>query len=236
MNNHSLVVALRLADSFLPVGTYTSSYAIEQYVNEGKIDSASELGDLIRGYLHSSSGPTDTVALANAHRAVENHDLKELLRIDELLHTATLPTEFRQSSQKAGNQLLKLMIETHASLFETQAGQTALSYIDKATKNETPGQYPVALGIITQLAGCSALDAALIHGYSFVTELLGAAQRLGAFGHTAIQRELTNLLPQIVSIATTYIDTPISALSSFAPMSEIMGMSHERASQRLFMS
>ncbi len=237
MSNQSFVMALRLADSFLPVGTYTSSYGIEQYVNESRITTAAELGKLVDAYLRQFIGPTDTVALANAYRALEHRNIERLQQIDTHLHTATLPAEFRESGQKAGNQLLELMLETHEELFEaTDTGGTALSYTELVAAGKTPGQYPVAIGVITQLSGCTPVEAALLHAYSFVTELLGAAQRLGAFGHTAIQSQLTSLLSTIVSVSTEYIETPLSSLSSFAPMAEIQGMSHERANRRLFMS
>jgi len=76
----------------------------------------------------------------------------------------------------------------------------------------------------------------LLDAYAFSTELLGAAQRLGAFGHTAIQAQLAELLPVIEAVCAEYADAELAALSSFGPLAEIMGMSHERADRRLFMS
>lgn len=236
MSDRSFLTALRLADSFLPVGTYTSSYGIEQYVNEGRVETAEELGDLVGAYLERMVGPADLVALGNAHAATAANDLDRLRAVDERLHAATLPAEFRESAQKAGNQLLDLLLET-SELFEGEGGtEAAIAYAESVTEGETPGQYPVVLGIVTQLAGITRREACLLNAYAFCTELLGAAQRLGAFGHTAIQAQLSALVPVIERVTAQYADADLAALSSFAPLAEVMGMSHERADRRLFMS
>jgi len=236
MDSSSFLMGLRLADSFLPVGTYTSSYGVEQYVNEGKIETAAELGELVSAYLERFVGPADLVALGNAHAAVAADDDDRLLAADERLHAATLPAEFRESSQKAGTQLLDLLAGTSKELFDGAGTETAAAYLAAVEAGEAPGHYAVALGVVTQLSGIGRREAALLNCYAFVTELLGAAQRLGSFGHTAIQAELAGLLPVIETVCEAYATAPLAELSSFAPLAEIMGMSHERAQRRLFMS
>jgi len=243
----SVLTAMRLADSFLPVGTYTASYGIEQYVNEGRIETAEALGDLIEGYLRRIVGPADTIALANAHAAAAAGDFAGVVAADERLHAATLPAEFRTSATKGGHKLLELLSDTDPGLFEegSDGGEIGSSnasdgilaaYADAVAAEETPGSYPVALGVVTQAAGIDRRTACLVGAYGFVTELLGAAQRLGRFGHTDIQAQLTRLLSVVESVCKQYADAPLADLTSFAPLAEIMGMAHERADRRLFMS
>ncbi len=246
----SVLTAMRLADSFLPVGTYTASYGIEQYVNEGRIETAGELGALIEGYLRRIVGPADTVALANAHRAAAAGDLAGVTEADERLHAATLPAEFRTSATKGGHKLLELLRDTDPGLFEAgsdggngsehanpdRSDGILAAYADAVAADETPGSYPVALGVVTQAAGIDRRTACLVGAYGFLTELLGAAQRLGRFGHTDIQAQLTRLLSVVESIAERYADSDLAELTSFGPLAEIMGMDHERADRRLFMS
>lgn len=235
MDNRAFLLGLRLGDSFLPVGTYTASYGIEQYVNEGKIETAQELGDLVGAYLERFVGPTDLVAVGNAHTATATDDLDRLLAVAERFHAATLPAEFRKSSGKAGRQLLELLSAT-GGVFDSDGSTIPAAYMTAVERTETPCHYPVVLGIVTQQAGIGQTEACLLTAYSFVTELLGAAQRLGRFGHTAIQAELTRLLDLVETVCEEYADAPLARLSSFAPYAEIMGMSHERAQRRLFMS
>lgn len=238
MTDQSLLMSLRLADSFLPVGTYTSSYGIEQYVNEGRIETAEELGDLIGAYLERIVGPADLVALGNAHAAAASGDHERLCAIDERLQAATLPAEFRESSSKAGSQLLDLLLETDDRLLDggDETAIAALDYAESVADGETSGLYPVVLGVVTQRSGITRRDACLLNAYAFCTELLGAAQRLGAFGHTAIQAQLSRLLGVIETVCSEFADAELATLSSFGPLAEIMGMNHERADRRLFMS
>lgn len=237
MSGLSFLTSLRLSDSFLPVGTYTSSYGVEQYVNDGRIETAEDLGDLVAAYLERIVGPADIVALGNAHEATSSGDLSRLLAVDERLHAATLPAEFRESSTKAGTQLLELLGETGTDVFDgVELTETAAAYAEAVEDGETPGHYAVALGVVTQCAGIERREACLINAYSVTTELLGAAQRLGCFGHTAIQAQLSRLLGVMEEICTEYAGQPLAELSSFGPLAEIMGMSHERADRRLFMS
>jgi len=232
----AFLTALRLSDSMLPVGTYTASYGIEQYLNEGRIETTADLADLVAGYLRGIVGPAETVALGWAHRSAAAEDLDGVLAADQRLAAATLPAEFRESSTKAGGKLLDLLSDADGP-FEGAAGDELVDeYAAAVEAGETAGHYPVVLGLLCQRAGIGRREAALVGAYSTVTGRLGAAQRLGRFGHTEIQSELAALFPTIESVCDRYHDADLAAMCSFAPLADVMGMRHERADRRLFMS
>ncbi|WP_137290014.1 urease accessory protein UreF [Natronorubrum halophilum] len=242
----SFLTALRLSDSFLPVGGYTASYGVEQYINEDRIEDGDDLQALLEGYLRRVVGPCETVAVANAHAASGAGDLEALLAVDERLHAVTMPREFRESSTKAGAKLCELLAETD----DRSAGACATgsrdnggdsddlesAFAETIATDETPGHYPVVFGVVAETRGLSRLEACLAHAYAFVTGLLGAAQRLGRFGHTEIQSVLESLRPVIAAVCERRVGDDVTAMVSFAPLAEIMGMRHERADRRLFMS
>ncbi|MES3517545.1 MAG: urease accessory UreF family protein, partial [Natronomonas sp.] len=185
-----------------------------------------------------------------------------VLAADERLHAATLPAEFRESSTKAGTGLLELLSDTDAGfgLPTTDGGAAgvgvpdAYSAADTADdgittddgitadygavveSGETPGHHAVALGVVCQASGIDREAACQVLAYTVVTDLLGAAQRLGRFGHTEIQTILSEQLPVIDELSTEYADADLAALGSFAPLADVMGMAHERADRRLFVS
>ncbi|WP_226042083.1 urease accessory UreF family protein [Natrinema sp. DC36] len=251
----SFLTALRLSDSFLPVGGYTTSYGLEQYINEDRVETGDDLRELLAAYLRRVVGPCETVALANAHAACADADLERLLAVDERLHAVTLPREFRESSTKAGAKLSELFgsngtagsnagernghghgASSDATEAATDGGEFATAVADAVDIGSTPGHYPVVFGVVTASRGLSRLEACLAHAYSFVSGLLGAAQRLGRFGHTEIQSVLERLEPTITEVCERHVDDEPAAMASFAPLAEIMGMNHERAGRRLFMS
>ena len=222
----AFLTSLRLADSFLPVGAYTASYGIEQFIQTDRIEDADDLREVLEDYLRSVVGPAEIVALSNAHTASAEGDVNALVEIDRRLHSMTLPAEFRESSEKAGEQVLSLFGE----------GSTAGKYASAVEDGRTPGNYVVALAAVAQHEGLTHEQACLVHGYSFITDLLGAAQRLGRLSHTEIQRVLDELRLIIGEVVEEYRDQPLDAMWSFAPTTELMGMGHERADRRLFMS
>ncbi|PCR90100.1 urease accessory protein UreF [Natrinema ejinorense] len=252
----SFLTALRLADSFLPVGGYTASYGLEQYLNEDRIEDGDDLRELIAAYLRRVVGPCETVALANAHAASADGDLEGLVAVDERLHAVTMPREFRESSTKAGAKLSELLASDSSGGIATAVGETrgegvegapepppaadggdlTAAFADAIETDATPGHYPVVFGVVSQARGLSRLEACLSHAYSFVTGLLGAAQRLGRFGHTEIQSVLEELEPVLTAVCERHVDDDAATMASFAPLAEIMGMRHERAGRRLFMS
>jgi len=233
----AFLTALRLSDSMLPVGTYTASYGIEQYLNEGRIETADELGTLIEGYLRRIIGPVDTVALGHAYQSAAEDSVDGILAADERFGAATLPAEFRESSQKAGGKLLELLEDTGEHPFSAVTVDGIIdSYRTAKEAGQTNGYYPVVLGLVCQQAGMDRLEAAIICSYSTVTGLLGAAQRLGRFGHTDIQTQLSALSPVIEEVCNRYHDATLESMYSFAPLADVMGMNHEQAERRLFMS
>lgn len=238
------LTALRLSDSFLPTGGYTSSYGLEQYLNEDRIETADELGEIIRGYLERIVGPCETVAVANAHETAAAGDLEGLLAVDERLHAVTMAAEFRDSSTKAGRQLSDLVLveDGRRHVGEDDASESGggraleTAYAEAIESGETPGHYPVVFGVVAAQRGLSKREACLAQAYSFVTGVLGATQRLGRFSHTDIQSILADLLAVITDVCDRHAGDEIAAMASFAPLTEIMGMRHERAGRRLFMS
>ncbi|MCU4926843.1 urease accessory protein UreF [Halobacteria archaeon AArc-dxtr1] len=251
-DSDAFLAALRLSDSFLPVGGYTASYGLEQYLNEDEIETADDLEALLEAYLRRIVGPCETVAVANAHAASAAADFERVCAVDERLHAVTMPREFRDSSTKAGRKLAELLLENDRDRHPGAGSKSAQSdttgseiadadrfrgkFVDAIRTESTPGNYPVVFGVVAQRQGISVLEACLSQAYSFVTGLLGAAQRLGRFGHTEIQDVLESLRPTIAAVCEQYVDADIDAMASFAPLAEIMGMRHERAGRRLFMS
>ena len=223
-----MLSALRLSDSFLPVGTYTISYGLEQFVQDGRVTDADDLGALLETYLRQQIGPVELVALRAAHGGTRSDDLEAICEADRRLTAVTLAAEFRESAQQSGNRLLSLQQELRDDeLFD--------QYATRVT-DDVPGNYPVVLGVATGLAGITERDACLLCCHGFVTGLLGAAQRLLSLGHTDAQRLLDGLQPVITTAVEDSAGRSISEMTPFTPLVDVLAADHERAERRLFMS
>ncbi len=219
------LTGLQLADSFLPVGSYSSSYAIEQFVESGQVSDADDLAAVLETYLRRQVGPAEFVALRAAHRAATADDVDALVRADRRLHAVTLPREFRESATRSGRRLCDLWRETHDS--ELLADYAA---------RDAPRHYAVVLGAVTACEDVPERQACLVHGYSFCSALLGAAQRLLSLGHTEAQRVLIDLKPVVAEAVETSADRSIAEMTPFAPLVDVAAAHHECADRRLFVS
>ncbi|MFC6864341.1 urease accessory protein UreF [Halomicroarcula sp. GCM10025817] len=229
MSDDATLEAFRLADSFLPVGTYSVSYGLEQFVADDRVTDADDLEALLSTYLRRQLGPADLVALRGAHRAVRDDDLEAVCAADRRLSAVTLAAEFRESARQSGDRLLSLQREIRGdALFE--------SYADRIDAGETPGNYPVVLGAATGLAGIGEREACLLACHGFVTGLLGAAQRLLSLGHTDAQRILDGLKPVMSAAIDDSADRSVAEMAPFAPLVDVLAADHERADRRLFAS
>lgn len=231
-NASASLAAFQLADSFLPVGTYTISYGVEQFAATGRIDDRADLEALLRDYLRQQVGPCDIVSLAAAwDRAGADAAsvLDALAAVDERQRSVTLPREFRESSENSGRRLLELMAETIDD-------DLVDAYYDRVLTGDAPGNHAVALGLVARRQGIEQEQACLLACHSFVVGLLGAAQRLVRLSHTDAQRLLTDLRPVMHEVCETYAGRDPETMAPFAPLVDVMGMGHERAERRLFVS
>lgn len=220
---------LRLADSFLPVGAYSASYGLEEFIATDRVADAADLRAVLETYLRQQVGPCDVVVLANAHAAASAGDVEGLLAADKRLHAVTLPQEFRDSSTRAGRRLLDLQ--------ETVGDDDIVdTYTARVESGDTPGNYVVAMAAVAAGKGVSVEDCALAHCHAFLTGLLGAAQRLLSLGHTEAQDILTDCQPLVETVVGENTSRSIEEIESFAPGIDLASMGHERADRRLFVS
>jgi len=229
MSDDDALESLRLADSFLPVGTYTVSYGLEQFVADDRVTDADELQTILETYLGQQVGPAELVALRAAHATALEGDIERLCTVDRRLAAVTLAAEFRESSQQSGDRLLSLQRDLRSAdlLFE---------YGDRVDDGDAPGNYAVVLGVATALAGIEVRQACRICCHGFVTGLLGAAQRLLSLGHTDAQRILSELRPAITGAIEDSAHRTVDDMTPFAPLVELVAANHERAERRLFVS
>ncbi|ELK50617.1 urease accessory protein UreF [Haloferax volcanii] len=229
MTDGARLESFRLADSFLPVGTYTASYGLEQFVQENRVEDADDLRALLSTYLKQQVGPCELVALRAAHTAARDGDFDAVCRADRRLTAATLSKEFRKSARQSGSRLLSLQRELRESPLLDE-------YAEAVDAGDATGNYAVVLGVAAASADIDASEACLLCCHGFVTGLVGAAQRVLSLGHTDAQRILHDLQPVMTEAAADSADRGIDEMSPFAPLIDVLSANHERADRRLFMS
>jgi urease accessory protein len=225
VSDEAALTAFQLADSFLPVGSYSCSYGLEQFVESGRVEDAEDLERLLATYLRRLLGPGELVALRAAHRRATADDVEGVVAADDRLHAVTLPAEFRESSTRSGRRLCALRRETGGS-----------GLLDDYAARDPPQQYAVVVGVVAALSDIEERRACLVYCYSFLSDMLGVAQRLLSLGHTEAQSILEASKPAASEAVAESADRSLDELAPFAPLVDLQAAAHERAERRLFVS
>ena len=214
---------LQHGDSFFPSGAISFSFGLETLSEDRRIDSAAAVASFLKGQLQARWATFDRGALVTAYRAAP--DAPAIARVDTLLEAATLATELREGSRRAGRALLKV----HADLGTAGAG----AYRALVAKGEAPGHTAAVQGLVWRGAGLDVTAAEALSAHTFATGILGAAIRLGLLGHIGAQRILQDARDLVVRLL--HEPAPgVEGLCASTPEAEIAVMRHETAATRLF--
>jgi urease accessory protein len=222
--------ALQLTDSAFPSGRYTLSHGLEAYVQAGQLRGERDLEALIADLLRFGIGPSDGVALANAHRATcGDDDTTTLAAADERLTATKLTREARVASVRTGRQLLVLA----STIF---AHPVLSCYADRVQRGKLPGNHAVALGLATAAVGMTSEHALAAELYAFCVGCTGAAVRLAVIDHRGAQRLAHALKPVVAEVVRENVGKGVNEIASGVPLVDVMAMHHERADGRLFIT
>lgn len=220
--------SLQLTDSAFPGGRYVLSHGLEAYAHAGKL-SEDNLTALVTDLLRFGAGPSDGVALVNAHRAARECDPGRAAEADLRLTATKLTRETRAASVRTGKQLLNLA----GSLF----GHPLLArHAERVRAGELPGNHAVAVGLTQGALGITCEHALAGELFAFSAGCAGAAVRLSLIDHRAAQRLLHALKPAIAEAVLENANKDVSEIASTLPLIDVMAMRHERADARLFMT
>jgi urease accessory protein len=221
---------LQLSDSFFPTGMYTTSNGLEALFYSKRTKNANELRDLIKVYIEQQIGPADCTALGNSYEYAQGGNLLKVSEVDQTIFSMKLIQEIRDASTRSGTQLLRCL-----SYFITD--NELLNRYQEAIKNRQAfGAYPVALAVASNALGIPKHKAGLMMLYSFCVSVVGAGLRLGMLQHFEGQRIIHELKPTILETLKKNIDRPLTSIWQFAPDMDIIQITHERMSSKMFIT
>jgi urease accessory protein len=220
---------MQLSDSFFPTGMYSMSNGLEAIFYSGRKIKAEELRELVKTYLEYQIGPADCTALANAYEHAVKFNLPKLLEVDRAIFSMKLVQEIRDASIRSGTQLVRCIRSFSDNKILGQ-------YDDAIRSGRAFGPYPVALAVAANAFLIPKEKAALVMLYSFSVSIVGAALRLGMLQHFDGQKVIDELKPTIVKVTKANINRPIEGMWQFAPSIDIIQISHERMTSKMFIT
>lgn len=207
-----------------PVGSFTFSQGLENAIETGELNNATEVTQWLSDLLCFGNGYSDLVFLAAAwDNAHDKNDLENLLEV---------ANAFQNTSE--------LLLETRAqgaAFFEVTSRIWPCDTLETLAKiDKTTYLYPIVVGVAARGHRVGKIATLTAYGHAWISNLVSAAVRLVPLGQSDGQRIIARLqqtLNKTVQIAENCApDVP--GTSTF--MSDICSMQHETQYTRLFRS
>jgi urease accessory protein len=212
---------LQMADSALPIGSYSNSWGMETWVQEKVVSSAKEAEEAVMALLRLSIAPSDGASSAIAHRCATANDTTQFAALNAYLTANKWNLEICQASERMGERLRALAIST--------------GWI-----SDFPDVAPIHHSAVFGWLGASLLvpleDTVLAYLFSAASSLVSACVRLVPLGHTDGQRIVTKIRQAAPNLLPVCLTRQIQDLGGFAPMQEWACRQHENLYSRLFQS
>ena len=219
---------MQFSDSMFPVGSFSFSNGLESAVAQGIVTGGPSLREFVLSAAHQGA-TCDGIAVLAAHRAAAAGDFSAILAADHAVIERKLNEEALTMSTRMGKKL--------AELGGRLAGETLFNkWLAAIASGETPGTYPVGLGIAFAEMGSPEEDAFTVNQYGVAMTLLGAALRIVRVDHLATQEILFEVNQTAGHEYAAVRDYGLDDMSNFAPMIDILAAVHVKAHVRMFMN
>ncbi|MBT2268508.1 urease accessory protein UreF [Rhodococcus erythropolis] len=219
---------MQFSDSMFPVGSFSFSNGLESAVAQGIVTDVPSLREFVLSAAHQGA-TCDGIAVLAAHRGATAGDFSAILAADHAVIERKLNEEARTMSTRMGKKL--------AELGGRLAGETLFNkWLAAIASGETPGTYPVGLGIAFAEMGSPEEDAFTVNQYGVAMTLLGAALRIVRVDHLATQEILFEVNQTAGHEYAAVRDYGLDDMSNFAPMIDILAAVHVKAHVRMFMN
>ena len=224
----SLIRALQFGDSMFPVGAFSFSGGLESAVESGIVSDRETLHEFVATAAHTAAR-CDGVALLHAHRATLASSLEGVRAADNAVFQRKLNEEQRTMTVRMGRKLA----ETGAQVAPLPL---SVAWLAAIVHGETPGTYPVGLGMLAAELGLSESDAFAMHQYGAASMMLGAAVRLLRVSHFDTQSILFAVNAAAADEYDAVSRLALDDMATFAPTTDILAALHVTAHVRMFMN
>jgi urease accessory protein len=228
MEAHQLLMLLQWSDSAFPTGAFAHSGGLETYTQNGAVQTAEALTDLITVKLENAAR-TDFILVHCAWDAYHADDLAQVVELDTLCHASKLAHEPRQASERVGRRMLDNVLLLH-----TDAHLSA--YRGAVADGRCYGHHSIVYGAACAALGLDARTTLLTFGSGMVANQASAALKLISIGQTQVQQVMGALHPAVIRAVDAALARTLDDFGGFAPGLEIRAMQHEHLFRRLFIS
>jgi urease accessory protein len=242
---------LQITDSALPIGSYSHSWGLETFIQNGTIKNADDATRAINNIIRFSMAPREGVGAALAYRFEKSPNRvgnrNSLLALNNCLSASIWVGETHDASVQMGERLLRLAEslgwckgDQYIPLFPPKNGiRSGNGTKDAGTSSnisEGACHHCVAVGFLGAKLDIDINELVPAYLFAATTALVAALVKLVPLGHTDGQRILAQSQPLIAELSNFCLTATLSDLGGFAPLSEWAAFEHQFLYSRLFQS
>lgn len=226
---HNILSLFQICDSNFPTGSFSHSYGLESYIQEGVVHNLETFQEWLQVYLNEQLVYSDGLASHLIYPLLEQADLHEVWKIDRLITVQNLPRETREGTKFIGERMLKLTELLYGAPILTQ-------YRERIENKQSFGHPAIVFTMVAQHLGISRGNCVLYYLYSVVSSLVQNAVRAIPLGQTAGQTLMHDFQNHLVAAVSTIQHLDEEDFGIVSPGLELSQMKHERVNIRIFMS
>jgi urease accessory protein len=219
---------LQFGDSVVPIGAFSFSNGLESAIQLRVVHDLETLRQFVKTATRQSAS-SDAVALLAAHRAACANDMAGALRADIALFNRKMNEEMRTMSVRMGKKLAEMSNHLSQAPFLT-------NWLGHIERKNTPGTYPVCLGLLFAQLGLPEQDAFAAHQYGTASMILSASLRLMKIHHLDAQSILLEINTTAEAEYRRVSGSTLDDMTTFSPSLDVMAAVHVKAHIRMFMN
>ena len=223
-----LMRLLQFGDSVLPVGSFSFSNGLESAIQQHVVHDVATLREFVLTAVHQAA-TADGIALLAAHRGASADDSGRIMMADRAVHDRKLNEEMRTMTTRMGRKLGELANHIEPTPLVTE-------WLRRIHERETPGTFPVGLGVVFAVLGLPEDNAFTAHHYGVATMMMGAALRLMKLSYLDGQAILFEVNATAEDEYARTAAASLDDMAAFAPMADILGAIHVKSHVRMFMN
>lgn len=225
----NILSLFQLCDSNFPTGSFSHSYGLETFIQEGRVNDQETFVQWLEIYLNEQLIYSDGLACHLVYEALSEKDMQKVWMIDRKLTVQNLPRETREGTQRVGQRMLKL-VDALYTIPELKI------YGERIRKRQSFGHPAIVFTMVCHHLEVSPLSTTTYYLYSAISSLVQNAVRAIPLGQTIGQQLLLDIQSSISQAAERIQGMDGRDFGIVSPGLELAQMIHEHVNIRIFMS
>ena len=221
---------LQVNDALFPIGGYSHSYGLENYIQKGIVHDEDSAEEFIHKRLEYNFLYNEFLAVRLGWEYAVRGDLTAISRLEEIMEAGKIPRETREASRKLGSRFIKTL-----SALEIPRENRVFEEYREARKGKSV-HHAVAYGVFCGAAGITREEALEHFLYAQTSAMVTNCVKTIPLSQSSGQKLLSGCYPLLQKLTREVKELGEECLGLSGPGFDLRCMQHEGLYSRIYMS